>query len=66
MPTISVILAGGSGTRFWPLSRVDLPKQVLNISGNDVMINETIKRCANIIPAENNFIVTAASQEEKN
>lgn len=65
MPTISVILAGGSGTRFWPLSRVDLPKQVLNISGNDVMINETIKRCANIIPAENNFIVTAASQEEK-
>lgn len=65
MPTISVILAGGSGTRFWPMSRVDLPKQVLNISGNDVMINETIKRCEKIIPFENNFIVTASSQEEK-
>ena len=65
MPTISVILAGGSGTRFWPMSRIKSPKQVLNISGNDVMINETIKRCKNIIPYENNFIVTAASQEEK-
>ena len=65
MPTFSVILAGGSGTRFWPMSRIKSPKQVLNISGNDVMINETIKRCKNIIPYENNFIVTAASQEEK-
>lgn len=55
----------GSGTRFWPLSRVDLPKQVLNISGNDVMINETIKRCEDIIPVKNNFIVTAQSQLEK-
>jgi mannose-1-phosphate guanylyltransferase len=65
MPTVSVILAGGSGTRFWPLSRAELPKQVLNISGNDVMINETIKRCENIIPYENNYIVTAASQQKK-
>lgn len=65
MTTVSVILAGGSGTRFWPMSRVKLPKQVLNISGNDVMINETIRRCEKVIPAENNYIVTAAGQEEK-
>ena len=65
MSTIAVILAGGSGTRFWPMSRIDLPKQVLNISGNDVMINETIKRCEDIIPFENNFIVTAQSQLKK-
>lgn len=65
MPTISVILAGGSGTRFWPMSRIKSPKQVLNISGNDVMINETIKRCENLIPYENNFIVTAASQVDQ-
>lgn len=65
MPTLSVILAGGSGTRFWPLSRAELPKQVLNITGNDVMINETIKRCESLISSENNFIVTAASQEQK-
>ena len=65
MPVLSVILAGGSGTRFWPLSRTKLPKQVLNISGKDVMINETIQRCENIIPFENNYIVTAANQVEK-
>lgn len=65
MATVSVILAGGSGTRFWPMSRVKLPKQVLNISGNDVMINETIRRCENVIPAENSYIVTAAGQEKK-
>lgn len=65
MQVFSLILAGGSGTRFWPLSRADLPKQVLNISGNDVMINETIKRCKDIIPYQNNYIITADSQEEK-
>lgn len=65
MSTMAVILAGGSGTRFWPMSRVGLPKQVLNISGHDVMINETIKRCEGIIPFENNFIVTAESQMSK-
>lgn len=62
MQTISVILAGGNGTRFWPMSRTDLPKQVLNISGNDVMINETIKRCGDIIPEKDCYIVTAENQ----
>ncbi len=65
MQTLSVILAGGSGTRFWPLSRVTLPKQVLNISGNDAMINETIRRCDGIIPHKNTFVVTARCQEKK-
>lgn len=54
----SVIMAGGGGTRFWPLSRQDMPKQVLNLSGDDTMINETVKRCEPLIPVENTFIVT--------
>lgn len=62
MRSFSVILAGGSGTRFWPLSRVGSPKQVLNISGNDVMINETIKRSEGLISFEDSFIVTARTQ----
>lgn len=61
---LSVILAGGSGTRFWPMSRVKLPKQVLNISGNDAMINETLHRCEPLIPLKRQFIVTARSQRE--
>ncbi len=62
MQTVSLILAGGSGTRFWPLSRTNLPKQVLNISGNDVMINETITRCNGIVNFKDSYIVTAENQ----
>lgn len=57
-------MAGGGGTRFWPLSRQCRPKQVLNLSGSDVMINETIKRNAPIIPVENTYIVTNKAQSE--
>ena len=64
MQTLSVILAGGSGTRFWPLSRTNLPKQVLNISGNDVMINETITRCNGIVNFKDSYIVTAENQAD--
>ena len=64
MQTFSVIMAGGGGTRFWPLSRQCRPKQLLNLSGNDFMINETIKRNAGVIPVNNTYIVTNKSQEE--
>ena len=39
-----VIMAGGSGSRLWPLSRKLMPKQFLNISGQNTMIQETILR----------------------
>ena len=44
MKHYGVIMAGGGGTRFWPLSRQAMPKQMLNLSGKDRMINETIDR----------------------
>lgn len=64
MNRYAVIMAGGGGSRFWPLSRKNTPKQFLNLSGNDVMINETIKRYDGVIPLENTFIVTNRSQRE--
>lgn len=55
-------MAGGGGTRFWPLSRQTMPKQLLNISGNDALINETINRISNFIDKEKIFIVTNEKQ----
>ncbi|MRN55279.1 mannose-1-phosphate guanylyltransferase [Paenibacillus monticola] len=62
MNRFATILAGGGGTRFWPLSRQETPKQLLNISGNDIMLNDTIERFKGIIPQENTVIVTNRSQ----
>ncbi|WP_372814125.1 mannose-1-phosphate guanylyltransferase [Paenibacillus sp.] len=62
MNKFATILAGGGGTRFWPLSRQETPKQLLNISGNDIMLNDTIERFKGIIPQENTVIVTNRSQ----
>ena len=54
----AVIMAGGKGTRFWPLSRSKMPKQLLNITGKKTMIQETIARLHGLIPEERILIVT--------
>ncbi len=54
----AVIMAGGSGTRFWPLSREKMPKQLLKIGGEDTLIQQTVDRVLPIIPREQVFIVT--------
>lgn len=58
----AVIMAGGTGTRFWPLSRESSPKQMLRIVGEDTMIRQTIKRLHGFVPYENIFIVTNKKQ----
>lgn len=64
MELYAVIMAGGGGTRFWPMSRRKTPKQLLNLSGNDYMINETIDRMAMVIPKEHIYIVTNEQQAD--
>jgi mannose-1-phosphate guanylyltransferase/mannose-6-phosphate isomerase len=54
----AVILAGGSGTRFWPLSRETHPKQMLQIVGEDTLLRQTVKRIDGFVPSENIWIVT--------
>ena len=54
-----LIMAGGEGTRFWPLSRRKTPKQLLNLSGKDCLINETVDRLSDVIGKGNLFIVTS-------
>ena len=58
MEKIVLIMAGGSGTRFWPLSTEDKPKQFLNLVSKKSMIRETIERTVKIIPFEKIFIAT--------
>ncbi|HWL07009.1 MAG TPA: sugar phosphate nucleotidyltransferase, partial [Planctomicrobium sp.] len=54
----SVIMAGGSGTRFWPLSRKSLPKQFLTLAGERSLIQQSFDRCQPWIPAERTWVVT--------
>jgi len=58
-------MAGGSGTRFWPLSRQATPKQLLPIGGGEAMINQTIDRLAGLVPTERVYVVTNAAQAEQ-
>ena len=61
----AVIMAGGSGTRFWPLSREKMPKQLLKIGGDDTLIQQTVSRILPLIQRENIFIVTNQSLAEE-
>ena len=58
--TYAVILAGGSGTRFWPMSRRNKPKQFLNVLGKRTLLGETIKRIKAMIGAKHIYIVAHA------
>lgn len=54
----AVILAGGSGTRLWPLSRQQLPKQFLQLEGERNMLEATVARLGNLIAKEDVWVVT--------
>ena len=58
----AVVMAGGSGTRFWPASRRARPKQFLPVFGGRPMIAETCARLAGLVPWERVLVVTAADQ----
>lgn len=56
-----VIMAGGRGERFWPLSRAERPKQFLKLTSDNTMLEETIGRVGPLIPRDNIRIVTGQS-----
>lgn len=56
----AVIMAGGSGTRFWPESRGPRPKQLLRLIGQRTMIQSTVNRLGSLVPPERTLIVTNA------
>ena len=60
----AVIMAGGSGTRFWPASRDRLPKQFLKITGERTMFEETIARLRPFVADDHIFAVVGAAHQE--
>lgn len=59
-----VILAGGRGERFWPLSRAARPKQLLQLISHKTMLQETIDRVLPLIPLERVYVVTSQDMVE--
>ncbi|HTP80132.1 MAG TPA: mannose-1-phosphate guanylyltransferase [Bacteroidota bacterium] len=65
MPEVfAVIMAGGTGTRFWPRSKERSPKQFLEIVGEGTMIQNTLARIAPLVPPKRCLVVTNALQSE--
>ncbi|HOJ52302.1 MAG TPA: mannose-1-phosphate guanylyltransferase [Syntrophales bacterium] len=60
----AVIMAGGKGTRFWPLSRTQLPKHLINITGKETVIRETVNRILPLFSPERILVVTAQAQAD--
>jgi mannose-1-phosphate guanylyltransferase len=61
--TYALILAGGSGERFWPLSRRTRPKQLLSLVSKKTLLEETLARLDGLIPTERILILTNTEQE---
>lgn len=53
----AVIIAGGSGTRLWPLSRKNRPKQFMKIGGDQSLIDRTVDRVASYVPRDQRWVV---------
>ena len=55
----AIIMAGGNGERFWPLSTPERPKQFLDLFGGRSLIRQAVERLEGLIPPERTFVVTA-------
>ena len=63
-PTYALILAGGSGERFWPLSRRARPKQLLRLVGDQTLLEQTVARLEGFVPPDRILVLTNIEQEK--
>jgi mannose-1-phosphate guanylyltransferase len=61
----AVIMAGGGGTRLWPVSRKERPKQLLPLLGEETLFQSTVRRLGNLFPPERILVVTVEEQAEE-
>ena len=59
-----IIMAGGRGERFWPVSREKTPKQLINLLGHRSFLQEAVDRVLPVVPLKNIFIITNAAQAD--
>ena len=62
--TYACIMAGGSGERFWPLSRIAAPKHLVPLFSERTLLEETVRRVEHAVPASHIFVLTNAAQIE--
>ena len=65
IPLYALVMAGGSGTRLWPLSRRQYPKQLLRLSGDRTLYQLAIDRLEPILAPENIIVITAGDMVSK-
>lgn len=63
--TYAVIMAGGGGTRLWPVSRKEKPKQLLPFLGRETLFQSTVNRLDKLFPPERILVVTVAEQAKQ-
>ncbi len=61
----AAVLAGGSGTRFWPLSTGSKPKQMLALAGNEPLLNQTAERLDGLVPPDRTLIITGQALQSE-
>ena len=57
-----IIMAGGRGERFWPLSREKTPKQLLTLLGGRSFLQQAVDRVLTLVPIKNIFVITNEAQ----
>ena len=58
----AMIMAGGGGTRFWPRSRQQRPKQFLTLSGERTLLQQALDRIETLAPPQRCWIITSSKQ----
>jgi mannose-1-phosphate guanylyltransferase len=61
----AVVLAGGSGTRFWPLSTAARPKQLLPLAGEAPLLRQTVTRLEGVVPPQRVLVLTGAALADR-
>ena len=58
----AIVMAGGRGERFWPVSREKRPKQLIKLLGERSFLQEAVERIRPLVPPHNVFVITNAAQ----